>query len=304
MENTQKTEVKAAMLNQVRYFQAVVRNNSFTEAAEECHISQSAISQQIKALEQELGFALFVRRNRTFELTPAGEHFYKKSLVLVADYDRLADESVRIARKDTPELRIGYLRSYFGHEIQSAVACFSVKHPNVSVNIIGGNHEDLYDLLRTKKIDIAMNDQRRAFSAGYYNVILKTKQCYIEIAARNPIACLETVSPDELKNTPCILISSKEQQKNEIDYFGGIVGFGGTFLFAESVEEARLMVVQNNGFMPVDGGPEQVGNTIVRIPLFNSSRPMTRNYCAFWKESDSTEIIEDFAEMLKAEFEK
>ena len=42
------------MLRQIRYFQSVVRNNSFSEAAEECHISQSAISQQIKALEQEL----------------------------------------------------------------------------------------------------------------------------------------------------------------------------------------------------------------------------------------------------------
>ena len=42
------------MLNQIRYFQAVVRCGSFTEAAEQCHISQSAISQQIKALEQEV----------------------------------------------------------------------------------------------------------------------------------------------------------------------------------------------------------------------------------------------------------
>lgn len=70
--------MECGMLNQVRYFQAVVRCNSFTEAAEECHISQSAISQQIRALEQELGFELLVRMNRKFELTPAGEHFYKK----------------------------------------------------------------------------------------------------------------------------------------------------------------------------------------------------------------------------------
>ena len=96
------------MLNQVRYFQAVVRCGSFTEAAEECHISQSAISQQIKALEQELGVELLVRANRKFELTPAGEHFYKKSLILMADYDRLVQDTVRISRKDHPELRIGY----------------------------------------------------------------------------------------------------------------------------------------------------------------------------------------------------
>ena len=93
------------MLNQVRYFQAVVRLGSFTEAAEECHISQSAISQQIKTLEQELGIQLIERRNRKFELTPAGEHFYKKSLILIADYDRLVQETIRISRKDHAELR-------------------------------------------------------------------------------------------------------------------------------------------------------------------------------------------------------
>ena len=47
-------------MNQVRYFQAVVRCGSFTEAADECHISQSAISQQVKSLEQELGIQMAV----------------------------------------------------------------------------------------------------------------------------------------------------------------------------------------------------------------------------------------------------
>ena len=60
------------MLRQIQYFQAVVRCHSFSEAAEECHISQSAISQQVKALENELGFALLERKNRSFTLTPAG----------------------------------------------------------------------------------------------------------------------------------------------------------------------------------------------------------------------------------------
>lgn len=54
------------MIRQMKYFQAVVRNNSFSEAAEECHISQSAISQQIQALERELGFYLLERKNRKF----------------------------------------------------------------------------------------------------------------------------------------------------------------------------------------------------------------------------------------------
>ncbi|MEE5993867.1 MAG: LysR family transcriptional regulator [Oscillospiraceae bacterium] len=80
------------MLRQVRYFQSVVRLGSFTLTAEEHFISQSAISQQIKALENELGVKLLERKKRSFTVTEAGEYFYKKSLVLVADYDNLVRE--------------------------------------------------------------------------------------------------------------------------------------------------------------------------------------------------------------------
>ena len=290
------------MLNQVRYFQAVVRLGSFTEAAEECHISQSAISQQIKALEQELGVQLLVRMNRKFELTPAGEHFYKKSLIIVADYDRLVQDCVRISRKDHAELRIGYLKSYAGHAIQTAVAYFSEKYPDVSVHIVGGSHEDLYDALRRSEVDLVMSDQRRAFSDEYVNCSLAYVNCCIEIATRNPISALETVSPEDLKNTPCILVASKNRQKTETEYYSDIFGFQGDFLFADSLDEARLMVVQNNGFMPVDEGPKPSGNATTRIPLCRKDSPITRHYCAFWKTDNSGYYVEEFAEALKAVF--
>ena len=290
------------MLNQVRYFQAVVRLGSFTEAAEECHISQSAISQQIKALEQELGVRLLVRMNRKFELTPAGEHFYKKSLIIVADYDRLVQDCVRISRKDHAELRIGYLKSYAGHAIQTAVAHFSEKYPDVSVHIVGGSHEDLYDALRRSEVDLVMSDQRRAFSDEYVNCSLAYVNCCIEIATRNPIAALETVSPEDLKNTPCILVASKSRQKTEAEYYSNIFGFHGDFLFADGMDEARLMVVQNNGFMPIDEGSRPFGNATTRIPLCRKDSPITRHYCAFWKTDNSGYYVEEFAGILKAVF--
>ena len=287
------------MLNQVRYFQAVVRHNSFTEAAEECHISQSAISQQIKALENELGVALLERKGRKSVLTPAGEHFYQKSLVLVADYDRLVQNTLRIARKNQAQLRIGYLKSYAGQAIQTAVARFSEQYPDVEVHIVGGSHEDLYDLLRTEKVDLVMNDQRRAFSDEYVNCSLARVACSIEIAARNPISAMEAVSPEDLKNTPCILVASKKQQKNEQAYYSEIFGFQGDFLFADNMDEARLMVVQNNGFMPVDDRQPTLGSTTTRIPLCRKDRPVTRHYCAFWKADNSGYYVEEFARLLQ-----
>jgi len=292
------------LIKQIKYFQAVVRCRSFTEAAEECFISQSAISQQIQALEHELGVKLLNRENRKFSLTPAGEHFYQKSLILIADFERLCHETVRIAKKDHAELRIGYLKCYGGQEFRLAVAEFSAKYPKVSVNIINGNHEDLYDALRSGHVDLVLNDQRRAFSDEYVNVTLTSSNCYIEIAARSPLASLESVETEDLKNIPCILVASPEQQENERIYYREIIGMKGEIIFAENLEEARLLVIGGKGFMPVEGGGNELvfAATLRRVLLTRNGKPMKRNYCAFWKTDNSGYYIEDFADILKSKF--
>lgn len=292
------------MIKQIKYFQAVVRCKSFTEAAAECFISQSAISQQIQALEQELGVKLLNRENRKFSLTPAGEHFYRKSLVLIADFERMCNEAVRIANKDQAELRIGYLKCYGGQEFHLAVAEFSEKYPDVSVQIINGNHEDLYVALRDESVDLILSDQRRAFSDEYVNHILVTRECYVEIAARNPIAALECVETGDLKNIPCILVTSPEQQETERAYYHEIVGIQGDFLFAGNLEEARLMVLGGKGFMPIEGGEHELGlaATLGKVLLTRRGNPVKRTYCAFWKADNSGYYIEAFADMLKSKF--
>ena len=100
------------MLKQLKYFQSVVRLGSFSAVAEENFISQSAISQQVQSLARELSFALLVRKNRSFSLTPAGEYFYRTSLLLTADCDRMCAEAAKIAKGEAANLKIGYLRTY------------------------------------------------------------------------------------------------------------------------------------------------------------------------------------------------
>lgn len=169
------------MFKQLKYFQSVVRLNSFSEAAEGNYISQSAISQQIQALERELGFKLF---------------------------ERMCRDASKIANGDPLSLRIGYLRCYSGSEFQRALDEFSARYPDVSVAVEYGNHEELYAMLRTGQVDIVLNDQRRAFSDGYVNMILTTCESFIEISAHSPLAQLPKIMPQELKNLPCILVTS------------------------------------------------------------------------------------------------
>lgn len=292
------------MIKQIKYFQAVVRCKSFTEAAEECFISQSAISQQIQALEQELGVKLLNRQTRRISLTPAGEYFYRKSLVLIADFERMCNETVRIANKEQAELRIGYLKGYGGQEFRLAVAEFSEKYPDVSVQIINGNHETLYNALRSGSADLILNDQRRAFSDEYVNRILRTSECYIEIAARNPIAALEYVEIEDLKNIPCILVASSEQRETEQIYYREVVGIKGDFLFAENLEEARLLVIGGKGFMPIEGVEHEpdAASVFSRVLLMRKGNPIRRTYCAFWKADNSGYYIEAFANILESKF--
>lgn len=293
------------MLKQIKYFQAVVQCGSFTEAAQECYISQSAISQQIQALEQELGVQLLERKNRKFTVTSAGEHFYKKSLVLTADYEKMCRETVQIAHGKDARICVGYLKGYSGREFQQAVAVFAEKYPDVAIQIINGNHEELYDELRHERADLVLSDQRRAFSDEYVNSLLVTHECYIEIAGRHAIAGMESVDVSDLRNIPCILVASSTQQENEQTYYRDIVGLNGEFLFAENLEEARLLVIGGRGFMPVegDGQPvQQFGTTLHRIPLLRNGKPIRRNYCAFWKADNSGYYIEEFADILKSRF--
>ena len=160
------------LLRQIKYFQTIVEKGSFSDAAADLYISQSAVSQQMQALEKELGVALFERHNRRFTLTEAGEHFYKKSLVITAELEQLQREVVRIDRRDEAVLSLGVLVSYDGEEFHRAIAAFAEAYPSVRLNILRGNHEELYHALRTEKIDLALNDQRRAFSDAYENVVL------------------------------------------------------------------------------------------------------------------------------------
>ena len=144
------------LLKQIEYYLAVVDCGSFSEAAEKCFISQSAVSQQIKALEKELGVELLERHNRTFTLTESGKVFYRKCTVLLNDLKTIVRETQIAERGARTVFRVGYLKCYGGYEFQNAVSEFSEIHPEINLDIVNGNHEDLYEALRDDRVDLGV----------------------------------------------------------------------------------------------------------------------------------------------------
>ena len=292
------------LLRQIEYLQAVVEYGSFHLAAQQCHVSQSAISQQIKKLEDELGVTLLDRHNRSFTLTAAGEHFYHKSLIIYGDIKQMIRETKRIADHDQAVLKLGYYKGYHGNEFSEAVALFSEKYPTVEIQIIAGSHDELYKGMENGTIDLALNDQRRAFSDAYHNVILCESQMYVEISSRNPLSKLSHLEISDLKNTPCILVINPAGQAEEQHYYEEIFGIKGEFLFADTIQDARLKIITGQGYMPVDVIKKQkeTDTTICQIPLYRNHHIIKKNYCAFWKMDNSGYYIEGFAQLLKSAF--
>lgn len=290
------------MIRQIRYFHEVVKQHSFSKAAFECHISQSAISQQIQTLERELGFELLIRQKRSFYLTSAGQYFYEKTLDLIADYDKIVKQAKSMSCVENEILKVGYLRSYSGNEFYKALEQFSQQYPNIHVQIVYGNHEELYRMMEENKIDMAFNDQRRYFSKSYENIILTTAQLCVELSNHSSLANAKTLDVSDLKDIPCILISSMDQRDIETNYYRDIIGFKGSYVYASNLEEARMMVVAQKGFLPIEGESDVHVHSLVRIPLLNQKEVIERNYCLFWRKENTRKSIENFAQLLKESF--
>ena len=290
------------MLRQIKYFVTVVDCNSFTEAAEQCFISQSAISQQISALEKDMGVALLKREARRFTLTPAGEYLYRHGKALLQQADAVRAETIRIGQNVRQTLRVGYLEEYEGTAMRETVYEFTAHHPDVVLNIVKSSHEGLFLGISQGTLDLVFSYQRRAFSEEYVNHHLRYVPCMVELSARNPLASLESVRTDQLTELPCILIAKREQQEIEREYYHTILGIGSNYTFAENLSEARMNVIGNQGFLPISeiSAPSEAQTGIRRLPLLRSdSQPIHFNYCAFWKKERANGYIEDFVSIFQ-----
>jgi LysR family glycine cleavage system transcriptional activator len=120
-------------LNGLRAFEAAARHLSFTQAASELNVTQTAISHQIKRLEQELGVRLFVRQNRSLTLTPEASQYLPGVRAAFNDLKLATD---RLLRKDQDHvLTVSTLASLAAKWLLPRLSAFQEAHPGIDVRI-------------------------------------------------------------------------------------------------------------------------------------------------------------------------
>ena len=144
-------------LSNLRAFEAAARLLSFTSAAAELHLSQSAISQQVRHLEERLGLTLFRRLTRRIELTEDGRRFYETVRRAIQEIDGLAAELQGEAEQGKVTISVG--SSFAANWLIPRLADFAAAHPNIDLSIMPS--DSLIDLPRDESIDISVRFAQR-----------------------------------------------------------------------------------------------------------------------------------------------
>jgi DNA-binding transcriptional LysR family regulator len=142
-------------LRHLRTIVAVARHRSFTKAGEELYLAQSAISQQIRRLERELGFEVFRRTSRSVELTAEGQVILGYAKRVLAEVDGLHSELEELTGLLRGQLRIGGVYPTGPYDLFGMLADFRAAHPEVAVHMVENTQDDVIAALRADELDCA-----------------------------------------------------------------------------------------------------------------------------------------------------
>ncbi|MEM1413225.1 MAG: LysR family transcriptional regulator [Pseudomonadota bacterium] len=158
MTNTQRFYYKGNILKQLRAFCAVARTGKMTDAAEELFLSQSAVSLQVKALEESLETILFERRGPAIQLTPEGRKLLDMARPLVENIDSLPDRFIKETRggDQSGEVVIAAGESTIIYILPRLVARFREQFPGIHVQMRNVTGRDGLAMIREDSVDFAI----------------------------------------------------------------------------------------------------------------------------------------------------
>jgi DNA-binding transcriptional LysR family regulator len=192
-------------LRHLRTIAAVARHGSFTKAAEELYLAQSAISQQIRRLEQELGVDVFRRTSRKVELTAEGRVILGYAQRVLAEVDGLHSELEELTGLLRGQLRIGGVYPTGPYDLFGMLADFRAAHPEVAIHMVEDTQDDLLAALRADELDCAFTaiDPDR-LGNEFAATLLWEEEIVVALPVGHPLCARRHLTFDELADEDLI----------------------------------------------------------------------------------------------------
>ena len=212
-------------LQQLRYVLAVAETRSFTRAAESLFVVQSALSQQVRKLEGELGVHLFNRTTRSVSLTAAGEALVPLLRQVIAGVDRITVDAQALRGTVTGRLTVGMMEIPSDSlDVAALMATFHARYPDVTVTLRSGGSDVLVQATRDRKLDVAVvgsNVARSGDPISFDHLFSESLVAVLPIQHR--LAANPSVSLGELAELPFIDFPPGYGLRHETDRgFAGI----------------------------------------------------------------------------------
>ncbi len=184
-------------LRQLEYLVTVVDHGSFTKAAELLHVTQPALSHQIRALERSAGGPLLERLPRNVRLTPTGRAMMPHARAALADAERARCAARQAAGLEVGELQIATLYSITLGVLPAALRRWRQNNPDVGIRLFEHRHTDeLIEAMNAGQADLAVGPEPTGWQGKIYT--LRTEELVVVLAADDPAAIGDTVALKDL----------------------------------------------------------------------------------------------------------
>jgi DNA-binding transcriptional LysR family regulator len=195
-------------LRQLRSFIAVAEDGVISRAAQRLHLTQSALSRQIKALEEDLGVTLLERSAHSVKLTQEGEVLLKEGRGVLERADA-AVTKVRAAGKAVL-LRVGYAPTLTAGILPLAISAFTQKHPRVRVELLDLSSTEMRTGLDQGSLDVVMTVKpAKLDEAIHWESLLQEAWC-VAMSPNHPLNAKKSIAPAHLDGARMVLFSQQE----------------------------------------------------------------------------------------------
>ncbi|MFD1560332.1 transcriptional regulator CynR [Paraburkholderia silviterrae] len=206
------------LLRHITYFLAVAEHSSFTRAAVALHVSQPALSQQIKQLEETLGTQLFDRTGRTTRLTDTGEVYFQYARRALQDLEEGKRAIHDVSDLSRGSFRVAVTPTFTNYLVGPLVEAYHALHPNVTLTLREMTQERMEELLVDGELDvgIAFEDVR---SPDIESQRLLVETLALVVGAGHPLARRRKIGLRALNDESLILLTSEFATRDQIDLY-------------------------------------------------------------------------------------
>ena len=293
-------------INQLRYFVAVAEQRSFTKAANQYYLSQTAVTQQVRALEETLGVQLLDRNSRPVSLTPAGAVFLTEAKAILERMNSAVSRARDASTGLVGSVRIGYTKGYERSDLSNKLRAFHRDYPNILLTCFRCDTDMLAAGLLNGEYDIIFTwDSTNIRQDSQVELrLVERARLVVALYGSHPFARRTALRRSELKNETILFMTpSGTGSSFGDDHFMQLYQQAGylpnILLRSNDVESILMMVAAEEGISILPAYcTDKLTNAdnLIFVPLLGDEE--TEDILAVWRKDDPSQAFQHFLERV------